>query len=210
MAKERPIILKAHEVRGILDGRQTQMRRIVTSKWLNIVEEVLRVNGQWVWDTIDYELTTPFGKVGDRLWVREAFGLISYDQGDDCKTDIVYREAPWFLESDGKTRADEKIGNWDLDGGRWRPAQHMQRHESRILMEIVSVRVERLQDISEDDAKAEGCQDYLEKFGIPRTGSITWYARYAFIILWKSIYGENSWLDNPWVWVLEFKRVDTI
>jgi hypothetical protein len=245
---ERPIILKAHEVRGILDGRQSQLRRIMKPQPSDFKGGIHPNNvgrarnkpvpyfdaycGQkyteknprgmsdnWCWWTEDDRqgpdwIKCPFGRPGDRLWVREAFGLMSYDQGDECKTDIIYREDPWFLESDGKTRTDEKIGNWDLDGGRWRPAQHMHRYHSRILLEIVSVRVERLQDISEDDALAEGFlklpasgRVVLNK-GDQHFGKYWMRARSAFEDLWMEINGPDSWKSNPWVWVVEFKRVE--
>ncbi|MGO7601705.1 hypothetical protein ACC738_37690, partial [Rhizobium ruizarguesonis] len=86
---------------------------------------------------------------------------MSYDQGDESKIDIIYREDAWVLESDGKTRTDEPILNSDLDGGRWRPANHMCRHESRILLETISVRVERLLEISPEDCLAQGLSSHL-------------------------------------------------
>lgn len=128
--------------------------------------------------------------------------------------------------TDGYTAAVFREG-FDRSGSpRWRPSIHMPRWASRILLEVVSVRVERLNDISEGDAKAEGLAEISKdgkmfKFGIPDRDGLpgtddhgwTWRdwkhsARNAFWQLWDSINGEGSWDDNPWVWVVEFKRID--
>ena len=104
-------------------------------------------------------------------------------------------------------RAD---GDFDMKfhGDRWRPSIHMPRWVSRINLEVVSVRVERLQDISEEDAKAEGvscttCANVVDvKDGFPSYRS-------AFGILWESINGVGSWDKNPWLWVVEFRMITT-
>ena len=77
-----------------------------------------------------------------------------------------------------------------------------------VILEITDFRAERVQDITEEGAKAEGLQDYKERFNIERSGSITWYARHAFVTLWNKIYGEDAFLENPFVWVVEFKRCE--
>jgi hypothetical protein len=91
---------------------------------------------------------------------------------------------------------------------KWTPSIHMPRWASRITLEIVSVRVERLQDITEECAKAEGCDNSNSEAAI----TVGWYERprSAFIRLWESINGADSWLSNPWVWVVEFKRVEVV
>ncbi|MGO7572913.1 hypothetical protein ACC699_36130 [Rhizobium ruizarguesonis] len=218
---ERPILLKAHEVRGILDGRQTQLRRIVKRQpedgremkprrngagnivwmsWKGKAENADPVTGIYSagWDLCK----CPSGERGDRLWGREGFGLMSYDQGDESKIDIIYREDAWVLESDGKTRTDEPILNSDLDGGRWRPANHMCRHESRILLETISVRVERLLEISPEDCLAQGLSSHLRE----HDAVIDLFNQYGD--LWQADHGYESWQSSPWVWVIEFKRVD--
>ncbi|ELT4281086.1 hypothetical protein R8224_005615, partial [Escherichia coli] len=91
--------------------------------------------------------------------------------------------------------------NEKFDGG-WRPSIHMPRWASRILLEITDVRVERLRDMSEADAKAEGASPAMYKITPPEA-----VYRVGFGDIWRSIYGQDNWLSNPWVWVIEFKRV---
>lgn len=139
----------------------------------------------------------PFGQPGDRLWVREAWAQINVAQAPG-ETWVVYRECD--------NRTDY--------GGPWKPSIHMRRRDSRILLEITAVRVERLHDITEDQAEAEG---------VERPENITnvdvWdgaerelfnamnQPRARFRRLWSDINGSESWDSNPWVWVVEFKRV---
>ncbi len=210
--KERGMIFNGEMVRAILDGRKTQTRRIInpqpeatlsgslSGKWLN-----RPLNGLLLPKIEDIAIHCPFGVVGDRIWVRETWARYNIDQNSH---DIAYRAT---------TPAD-----WPEEG-RWRPSIHMPRWASRIMLEITDVRVERLQDISEEDAKAEGLAEItkdgsLFKFGIPdRDGypgaddnGCPWteWERNpvdAYCKLWQSIYGEESWQANPWVWVIEFK-----
>ena len=124
----------------------------------------------------------PYGQPGGRLWVRETF--------EDCESAlhscVLYR-------ADGGT-----------PGTKWTPSIHMPRWASRITLEITGMRVERLQDISEADAMAEGVHySLLEKI---QAGQDRW-ARHAYKKLWESIHGPGSWDLNPWVWVVEFKGV---
>ncbi len=130
----------------------------------------------------------PFGTVGDRLWVREAWQAVDAD----CRVvsgRLEQNQYPnAFYKADGPNPC------------KWRPSIHMPRWASRITLEITGVRVERLNDISEADAIAEGCQCA----GFP--ASLT--NRGAFAKLWQSINGDDSWAANPWVWVVEFRRVE--
>ncbi len=137
----------------------------------------------------------PYGIPGDRLWVRETFARI------DGQT------RPW-IETDYKatyTHGD-RLGDTLGIKKRWTPSIHMPRAASRITLEITSVRVERLQDISEADAQAEGVTDdgslVTDLDGKDRGGTIAAYAT-----LWEVINGVGSWDDNPWVWVLQFKHL---
>jgi hypothetical protein len=119
------------------------------------------------------------GKPGDRLWVRETFRI--YKVGaSEC---AAYRAT-----------ADLD----DLDYFRWKPSIHMPRWASRILLEIVDIRVERLNDISPADCRAEGMPKDNNDIGV----------RYSFGVLWKSINGADSWAKNPWVWVVVFKKLE--
>lgn len=182
--KERPMLFSGPMVRAILAGNKTQTRRLVKPQPQCFIGSGLP--GGWTPAVADGEgmraLKCPYGQPGDRLWVREAFC-------DDWKQShgIVYR-------ADGGLDADM------FDAGcKWRPSIHMPRLASRITLEIVGVRVKRLQDISEDDTVAEG---------IPE-GEVSPAdaGRFAYRLLWESINGPGSWDANPWVWAIEFKRL---
>lgn len=169
----------------------------------------------------------PYGQPGDRLWVREAWRIGAWNENDGTLC-IDYRDGPrktwieipaiadhdgdvfrryWEQSSDDAERAGlkhDEEGNYKWEPGqspcRWRPSIHMPRCASRITLEIVSVRVERLQEISEADAIAEGVG-----------GDVTITPCFAvdrYRELWESINGPGSWDANPWVWVVEFKRVE--
>jgi hypothetical protein len=147
----------------------------------------------------------PHGVPGDRLWVREAW-CCDGDTGDRDPTTVLYR-------ADGEAHEQEIETH---DGSPWRPSIHMPRWASRILLEITEVRVERLQDISEADARAEGVggpisvdgwDEQRKEFFSPEE-----YARFdsrrRFRLLWNVINGPESWDQNPWVWALTFRRVE--
>ena len=151
----------------------------------------------------EHPIACPYGQPGDRLWVREAWARINVAQAPG-ESWVVYRECD--------NRTDY--------GGPWKPSIHMRRRDSRILLEVTDVRVELLQDISEQQALAEGivgvdfrpddgfpiCRGYMVG---PDDGStpLETHASKAFAGLWRSINGQESWDANPWVWVVEFKRV---
>lgn len=188
--KERPILFKGPLVRAILSGQKTVTRRLLKMP-----------HGLWetsaTGELVPIPANCPYGKPGDRLWVRETWARIRVAQAPDQEW-VVYRES------------DNRIDY----GGPWKPGIHMFRRDSRILLEITAVRVERLQDISEQQAQAEGVR-------LMRDGSDTWVSREgpgnlvtpwptakeAFSDLWNSINGPHAWEANPWVWVVEFKRV---
>lgn len=195
--KERPVIFNGEMVRAILDGRKTQTRRPIKFPLLDknmgcelagneLAGEVRAGNYSNV----------PFGQVGDRLWVRETWQgpLVDEEHLDDYLANVEKFQTPQFCEyaADGGARPEF----CDLDDNvrkGWRPSIHMPRWASRITLEITGVRVERLQDISEADAIAEGGTKHF---------NIDWFGP-----LWTSIYGVDSWNANPWVWVIEFRRV---
>lgn len=200
---ERPILFSAPMVRAILEGRKTQTRRIVKPQ-PDIVADSGLVVGVFTPEDQKYgrlgkALSCPYGQPGDRLWVREAFaGSIAYERhGYPLKE---WGNKLWYL-ADGEPRS----GQWT----RPRPSIHMPRRLSRITLEVTEVRVERLNDISEDDALAEGVEgtSFLEEAERmePATGVMP--GRYAFRALWESIHGPGSWDANPWVWVVGFRRV---
>lgn len=231
---ERPILFSAPMVRALLDGSKTQTRRLYKVRkhpdiGCEMAASELTQERQHVIDRI-----CPYGQPGDRLWVRETFALSVVDpdglspQDDPENWDVIYRADP-----------EQPSGGWtDANGKRieapWKPSIHMPRWASRIDLEITSVRVERLNDISEADADAEGCErldservtfdpELCDRCGGtrlhralgPNGGVIedvdcvecdTYAKRYKH--LWESINGAGSWALNPWVWVVEFKRVN--
>jgi len=199
--KERPMIFNAEMVRAILDGRKTQTRRIMKPQptpctlqkgghWWpsNVFKTMLHIeeemqNGKGGWGGLVGD-ACPFGDVGDRMWVREAWARYNIDQDSH---DMAYRAT---------TPED-----WPEEG-RWRPSIHMPRWASRITLEITGVRVERLASVSDDDAGKEGYPADPAPYG----GSMDkwlWFRQ-----LWDSIYPDQSFKHNPWVWVIDFRRIE--
>ena len=199
--KERPILFSAPMVRAILSGRKTQTRRIVKQKHLPFLENILGnfLDGKW------NQRPLPYGKTGDRLWVRETFAHDfehnRYFYKADCDNDGT---VPHLINGSG---IGGGIGNARIQ--KWKPSIHMPRLASRILLEVVNVRVERLQDISEDDAKAEGSdvRDYLGRILLDQSSNQGCY-KWGFRTAWESINGQGSWDLNPFVWVVEFRTLE--
>lgn len=196
--KERPILFNGDMVRAILEGRKTQTRRVIKTMNNNRLE--VKVGGKWRQiHAADPNLPCPYGQPGDRLWVRETFAIVprtAYACSDGVQQ---------VLRPDDNHDAAVFRAGWERSApSRWRPSIHMPRWASRITLEIVSVRVERLNEISEQDAGDEGF-DYLRGDGNSDiSGDVQ---RRWFRQLWESINGAGSWEANPWVWVVEFKRV---
>lgn len=164
----------------------------------------------------------PFGEVGDRIWVRETWADVNHE---GCPA-VAYRadgEVRDLHEDDGDEQDPnlEKywFANWYPDlisgtEGKWTPSIHMPRWASRITLEITGVGVQRLQSISPNDASREGliklpatgrhCLNQGDQY----FGGASHDAREVFSWLWESIYGAESWQSNPWVWVIEFKRIE--
>ena len=217
--KERPILMSAPMIRAILSGTKTQTRRISNPH---------QKGGRRYFNTDGSPRTDciyPYGAHGDLLWVREAFRFPDSFNGDSPKTVgdrclIAGYPKPWaptHYEADGWRDNWMNVGTspGSVTAGKLRPGIHMPRWASRITLEIVSVRVERLQDISEEDAIAEGvyCESEDEiSFNGPwyiNAGDSQGYAtaKSCYEALWDSINGEGSWEKNPWVWVIEFRRI---
>ncbi|WP_210526418.1 hypothetical protein [Pantoea ananatis] len=228
--KERPILLNAEMVRAVLDGRKTQTRRIIQSpaknmqatgqkvidyrepgdKWYGEhVFSMRNQSGTWCDYTKEQFLAKcPFGAVGDRLWVRESFYEHGHWQGGgyDPEDSYFVSDKQVLYPADGIQRPSERKRD---DFWRSRPSIHMPRWASRITLEITGVRVERLQDISRSDAIAEGGpQSHPSIDAVSQDYGFTDFSRSWFGQTWWSIYGEESWQANPWVWVIEFKRVE--
>jgi len=202
--KERPILFSAQMVRAILSGAKTQTRRVVKPQPTpNGGGPVVMQTQSGFFNANGLPIVCPYGKPGDRLWVREAWrATLGWD---GCKPSEIVSCAPIKFDADGTLSG--QFDEEDLDDfGRLRPSMFMPRWASRIILEITGVRVERLQDISEADAKAEGAP--LELGILERTilGTKAKY-RSGYCRVWESINGPGSWEANPWVWVVEFKQI---
>lgn len=223
--KERGMIFNGEMVRAILDGRKTQTRRIMKVQpqpsksrqgdfWLSSkkLESMVHVSDLAPGNSpiadchlFFQEHCCPFGTVGDRIWVRETWA----EAGAGAPDLKIYRaNYPAHVPSHYENVPPAE----DI---RWTPSIHMPRWASRILLEITDVRVERLNSISEEDCWAEGIEavdglfenteiiDMALKIGCCFEDS-----KPMFALLWQSIYGADSWQANPWVWVVEFKRIE--
>lgn len=225
--KARPIPFSGPMVRALMDGRKTQVRRIVKSNERLDTFDLFGIGetsaagknrgfcatfrapaSRWIgpdkpWHTL---VRCPYGKPGDVLWVREN-GWERPVRTPRMMRDGADTWLPYEYDDDGYSREQLKAWGWKR-----RPSIHMPRWASRITLEIGSIRVERLQGISEEDARAEGIE-------LVRTeGGTRWWRNYlddgrgnlmfpseSFRTLWESINGIGSWVADPWVWVVEFR-----
>jgi hypothetical protein len=252
--KERPILFSGPMARAILEGRKTVTRRAIKHQPdVPVTDAIPRRNYphgpatvDWYWrpqhghlngvPSNGWDFKCPYGQPGDRLWVRESHaqvyevdipvgrpvgpvGTAGSPGRPDWKCRYVYR-------ADGEMQNVQWHHVGDSQPVRWTPSIHMPRAACRILLEITDVRVERLQDISSAQARAEGLarvtkDGALYKHGIPERDGLPgvadsgwpwceWEAdpRRAFAKLWAGINGAESWAANPWVWVVEFERVE--
>lgn len=190
--KDRPILFSAPMVRALLDGSKTQTRRVFKAKNGGVWPHKNDIPGMR-----QIMRNCPYGQPGDRLWVRETFADL---QG----TGIEHRPISSGPLQRYAFAADTKPGSHGDEarkefGVKWKPSIFMPRTASRITLDITGVRVERLQDISEADAAAEGVS-------AKHTADAHYTAREAYAVLWGQINGGGSWHLNPWVWVIEFKK----
>jgi hypothetical protein len=211
--RERPILFSGPLVRAILDGRKTQTRRLVKPQPDGVADgrpylhhAIQRLTHDFRTETLTHSpetglrfirpISCPYGVPGDRLWVREAWGgafitrpCAAAPLGD--AEPVVPRA--WSIPK-ARPEAfslDYRADHLEDPGGGWFPSIHMPRWASRITLEIARVRVERLQEVDDDAARAEGC-----------------CSRNEFLVLWDQINGKRaSWESNPWVWVVEFRRI---
>lgn len=209
--KERPILFSGPMVRAILEDRKTQTRRV--AKEFND-----KHNLDGILARFPNQEGCPYGKPGDRLWVRETWAEnlgTAARLGFCLANGIIYR-ADYGDKCCGVAKLDLASGECTHHVDRWRPSIFMPRWASRISLEITDVRVERLQDISDADARAEGISELPLQEGHPGA----WWAADptqpklhgrsavdAYAKLWESIHGPGSWDPNPWVWVVEFRRL---
>jgi len=174
---EKPIIFSTEMVNAILKGEKTQTRRVIK---LQPPEDMSP--GEW-------GAKCPYGAPGDELWVKETWGVAVVPDGTTANEFLtVY-----------------KADNPQIPPSRWEPSGYMPRNRSRIQLRITNVRVERVQDISYDDACAEGVSHPF--YGRGTAGGKFMVVQVMFPELWDSINAErgDSWQSNPWVWVIEFE-----
>lgn len=217
--REKPIIFNSDMVRAILEGRKTQTRRVVKPQPVLVCNEkhengkLRSLSKYWEWKGRPVNESSFFAcakyQPGDLLWVCETWTPApsqfcrcpqgcepdpcdAWKAGEGCesiRSGVIYRADPQPAPR------------------RWRPSLHMPKWAARIWLEVTGVRVERLQDISEEDAEAEGVQvDETQRRH--RTRLVEPTPCGYFRDLWNSIYGTAAWDENPWVWVNEFKKVD--
>lgn len=224
---EHPILFSAPMIQAILAGRKTQTRRIIKvqpsittdtdASWRDSKCDLWRNSKQYARDCC------PYGSIGDRLWVRETSAVYSaaysecgivyradHATGDLSKGDGGYNFHQ-FSDDPEQAAKDRKWAEKHGGNEKWIPSIYMPRFASRINLEITGVRVERLQEITEADAKAEGCEPWPFDKNQPMTSGelgSSWPYRGGYAVLWDEINDERAtWKSNPYVWVVEFKKV---
>lgn len=220
--RERPILFSGAMVRALLAGTKTQTRRALKVQPLDVLPMNSDAAGR-KWISLVQREPEPkggvfgcrFGKPGDRLWVRESLKAVYDEHGyiadyaysaDSAKVPRCPDLAEWASDATAFVHLQRPGGV---------PSIHMPRWACRLVLEITGVRVERLGEITAADAKAEGIEgqtdtgpwrNYLrDGYWFPEGKNIA--PQLSFASLWQSINGANSWQSNPWVWVVEFKRV---
>lgn len=201
MKKEHPILFSTPMVQALIAGRKTQTRRIVNPQpddsglWNDDTNPRSLQSDLKGWNgTVDAtgeskEFKCRYGQPGDLLWVRES-SAITYSTGPSRKRTV------WYKADNGEIPNNVSF--------KWKRSIHMPKGAARIWLKVFNVKVQRLQDISEADAIAEGAQPCTLH---SQTGNYT--HKYGFQKLWEKINGVESWQANPWVWVIEFKVLST-
>ncbi|PBP70580.1 hypothetical protein CCL15_13625 [Pseudomonas syringae] len=213
VAKERPILFNGPMTHALLAGQKTVTRRLVETPPLTPHTELAK--GREAQTAGVHTSDCPYGQTGDQLWVRETW-IPCPDAGHESWSNHTFSYSAWVRR--GKKIRDVPVGLRkprhciyridvadDSHGFKWRPSIHMPRWACRILLEITDVRIERLQDITPEQAIAEGvlsCRDHLDPDGIGYS------EEELFSIMWVSLNGHENWNANPWVWVVEFKQVE--
>lgn len=196
MTRERPILFSGPMVRAILAGRKSVTRRVVPhlrhdpdrARLLGVHGDVASFGDSIPDDPCSIEIRCPFGAPGDRLWVREAWAITGHDL-ITYRSDGITRRVPVDLEAEYAKPL------------RWRPSIFLPRWGSRLSLEVTDVRAERLQEIDEHDAIAEGVDGWV-------TDTRCETARDGFRVGWDLLNGKRApWESNPWVWVVSFRRV---
>lgn len=216
MKKERPILFSTPMVQAIMAGRKTMTRRLVKPQPADDTEiafmpnEPLNWQGEWcpyMWMTEEGESVAkhcPYGQPGDLLWVREKFTIIGSDIVRGGEGEILEENHIYCFKGQKLPHIENLY--------KWKPSIHLPKAAARIWLEVINVRAERLQDITEEDAIAEGVEqnrdgswhDYIATDRLWQDA-----AKPSFISLWMKINGDESWKANSWVWVVSFKIIST-
>jgi len=225
--RERPILFSGPMIRAILAGTKTQTRRVIRpqpdvpadAKWIDrggLWWPCIDTLGRGALDPVGPGIRCPLGEPGDRLWVRETWGIQASLSDPGAPPDHFVAGIQWAADL-GAAVKHVHMDQWRTRYERvdpWRPSIHMPRWASRIDLEVVSRRAERVQDISEADARAEGVER-VTSVGPMRAmgwrdyagGAGFLHATDSFRSLWESIHGAGAWAPDDWVWVVEFRRV---
>jgi hypothetical protein len=207
--KEIPILFSTPMVHALLAGRKTMTRRIIKAKYQPVRDEV--IDGERMIKPVGWPLLSidefknrfcPYGKPGDLLWVRETWAPYLRGTDDNGSIDLIKYKA------DGAEIPFKHIKDYSELGWHNRPGIHMNKEYARIWLQVTDIRVERLQDITETDAQAEGMEKmddspFPYKLYSCNTASCV-DAKTSFKFLWMNINGDGSWNENPWVWVVSF------
>ena len=215
---ERPILFSGPMVRAIITGHKTVTRRLITVPWgkkgralpfppyYDGGDGTLHVADEYGdWHDFAKHVRCPYGRAGDRLWVRETWQVVTGWQVGDLGAAVRYQDMGIKACQMPEDKALPLCLTWD----RWRPSIHMPHWASRLTLEVTGIRVERLQELTGEDALAEGVT--LPPGGKAETFAILRHARSSFASLWDEISGDRpgaSWEANPWVWVISFRRVE--
>jgi len=209
--RERPILFSGPMVRALLAGTKTQTRRVVKGIDPDHLAATM-TKAQWQQVNRNKPVSfgpadfCPYGQPGDRLWVRESFMDLRGTGVEHYDADGRRQRYAFAADSPPGSYSDEARKDYGL---KWKPSIHMPRSACRLVLEVTGVRVERLNDISEEDARAEGCPFTWDgnQYEPPPPEADSWqgYGRASFSLLWSQINGPDSWQTNPWVWVVEFR-----
>lgn len=228
--KEKPILFSGPMIRAILEGKKTQTRRVIKPQPDEDGLSLTLLTKEWM-DTDGQEYKCPYSSIHNQLWIRETFTIESnfnvdgmkeypppFKDGRPAKTTSCPEYGEYWEQCHYRaTDPEPELSYEDMEGPgcRWKPSIHMPRWASRINLEITDIRVERVQDISEEDAKAEGCEAQERSANTPY--DFTDDGHFAvddFASLWDHINGKPradgvdiSWSANPWVWVVTFSKL---
>jgi hypothetical protein len=191
-------------VKAILNGRKTQTRRIVKTNATQIQWQPIVLKGYGGFCDEHGNPVKPKYSIGDVLWVRETWQVTDFLHISDDNWGYIYK-------------ASENGEDWESNSEdwKWKPSIFMPKEACRLFLEVTDIRVERLQGISEEDAKCEGAykvyEDEKRRFFYHESDTVKMVGDYGdyrtgFKAIWQKINGAESWDENPFVWVIEFKK----